>query len=374
MEKTMLIKNARAIVTCDAEDHVFFDMDMLIRGPQIVKIGKDLTDPCDEVIDASRMFVYPGMINTHHHFFQTFVRNLKTIDYPNMTVPQWLDEAYRVFQMVDGEVIFYSSLTAFADLIRHGCTCAFDHQYCYTDKTGKTPVDRQMEAARLLGIRYHAGRGTNTLPREEGSTMPAVMVETTDEFLQDCERIIGLYHDPKPFSMSQIVMAPCQPMNCYKDTFTETVKFARDKGVRMHTHLGEGENEIMQARWGMRTLDWCEEIGYIGPDVWFGIITHGFRRSVESKLFQYPGNPGIVRSSVQLPVRKGSCATFAELNIVLGIQRPAGLKAVNRLPAGARVLSPLQDNGAKPCFGKNQGSKHSGRTEADYHRAFLGNA
>lgn len=269
MEKTMLIKNARAIVTCDAEDHVFFDMDMLIRGPQIVKIGKDLTDPCDEVIDASRMFVYPGMINTHHHFFQTFVRNLKTIDYPNMTVPQWLDEAYRVFQMVDGEVIFYSSLTAFADLIRHGCTCAFDHQYCYTDKTGKTPVDRQMEAARLLGIRYHAGRGTNTLPREKGSTMPAVMVETTDEFLQDCERIIGLYHDPKPFSMSQIVMAPCQPMNCYKDTFTETVKFARDKGVRMHTHLGEGENEIMQERWGMRTLDWCEEIGYIGPDVWY---------------------------------------------------------------------------------------------------------
>ena len=97
MEKTMLIKNARAIVTCDAEDHVFFDMDMLIRGPQIVKIGKDLTEPCDEVIDASRMFVYPGMINTHHHFFQTFVRNLKTIDYPNMTVPQWLAEAYRVF-------------------------------------------------------------------------------------------------------------------------------------------------------------------------------------------------------------------------------------------------------------------------------------
>ena len=269
MEKTMLIKNARAIVTCDAEDHVFFDMDMLIRGPQIVKIGKDLTDPCDEVIDASRMFVYPGMINTHHHFFQTFVRNLKTIDYPNMTVPQWLDEAYRVFQMVDGEVIFYSSLTAFADLIRHGCTCAFDHQYCYTDKTGKTPVDRQMEAARLLGIRYHAGRGTNTLPREEGSTMPEVMVETTDEFLRDCDRIIGLYHDPNPFSMSQIVMAPCQPMNCYKDTFTETVKFARDKGVRMHTHLGEGENDIMQERWGMRTLDWCEEIGYIGPDVWY---------------------------------------------------------------------------------------------------------
>jgi len=129
-------------------------------------------------------------------------------------------------------------------------------------------VDRQMEAAKLLGIRYHAGRGTNTLPLSEGSTIPYNMLETTEEFLDDCDRLIKLYHDPSPYSMSQIVMAPCQPINCYKDTFTETVKFAREKGVRMHTHLGEGENEIMVSRWGKRTLDWCAELGFIGNDVW----------------------------------------------------------------------------------------------------------
>lgn len=268
MEKKILIRNAKAIVTCDSEDRVYFDADMLIEGPKIVKIGQNLADPYDEVIDAADKFVYPGLINTHHHFFQTFIRNLKTIDYPNMTVPEWLDKAYRVFQKVDGDVIFYSSLTAMADLVKHGCTCAFDHQYCFTKATGKTPIDRQMEAAKLLGIRYHAGRGTNTLPRSKGSTMPEDMLETTDEFLRDCDRIIDLYHDPEPYAMSRIVMAPCQPMNCYKDTFVETVKFAREKGVRMHTHLGEGENDIMVERWGMRTLDWCEEIGFIGPDVW----------------------------------------------------------------------------------------------------------
>lgn len=268
MEKKILIRNAKAIVTCDSEDRVYFDADMLIEGPKIVKIGQNLADTYDEVIDATDKFVYPGLINTHHHFFQTFVRNLRTIDYPNMTVPEWLDKAYRVFQKVDGDVIFYSSLTAMADLVKHGCTCAFDHQYCFTKATGKTPIDRQMEAAKLLGIRYHAGRGTNTLPRSEGSTIPEDMLETTDEFLKDCERIIDLYHDPKPYAMSQIVMAPCQPMNSYRDTFVETVRMARDKGVRMHTHLGEGENEIMVERWGKRTLDWCEEIGFVGPDVW----------------------------------------------------------------------------------------------------------
>ena len=306
---TTLIRNAKAIVTCDAQDHVYWDADILIDGPKIVKIGSHLTDPCDEVIDATDMFVYPGLINTHHHFFQTFVRNLKTIDYPNMTVPQWLDKAYRVFQMINDEVIFYSSLTAMADLLKHGCTCAFDHQYCYTKTTGKAPVDRQMEAAKLLGIRYHAGRGVNTLPREEGSTIPENMLETTEEYLQDCERIIGLYHNPKPYAMSQIVLAPCQPINSYPETFIETVKLARAKGVRMHTHLGEGENEIMVERWGKRTLDWCQKIGFIGPDVWYA---HGWELTPEeyavlgkagSGVSHCPG-PAILGGFPILPLRQ----------------------------------------------------------------------
>lgn len=273
MEQTVLIRNAAAIVTCDAEDRVYYDADLLVQGPKIVKIGKNLPDPHDTEIDATGKFVYPGLINTHHHFFQTFVRNLRTIDYPNMTVPQWLDKIYRIFQMVDDQVIYYSSLTAMADLLKHGCTCAFDHQYCFTKATGKLPVDRQMEAASQLGIRYHAGRGVNTLPRSKGSTIPENMLETTDEYLADCERLIAQYHDANPYSMSQIVMAPCQPINSYRETFSETVNMARKYGVRMHTHLGEGENEIMMERWGKRTLDWCGEIGFLGPDVW---IAHGW--------------------------------------------------------------------------------------------------
>ena len=269
MELKLLIKNATAIVTCDVLDTVYRGADMLIEDGRIVSIGRNLARDAAQTLDASGKFVYPGLINTHHHFFQTFVRNLITIDYPNMLVVEWLDKIYRIFQLVDSDVIYYSSLTAMADLLKHGCTCAFDHQYCYTKASGKSPVDRQMEAAALLGIRYHAGRGVNSLPREMGSTMPDDMVETTDEYLKDCERLIALYHDPNPLSMRQIVLAPCQPINSYKETFTETINLAREKGVRMHTHLGEGENPIMLERTGMRTLDWCQDIGFIGPDVWY---------------------------------------------------------------------------------------------------------
>jgi len=271
--KRKLIKNAKAVVSCDNEDRILRNCDILIQGPKILGIGPGLNDDEAEIISAEGKFVYPGLINTHHHFFQTFVRNLMTVDYPNITVIQWLDEIYRIFKMITSEAIYYSSLTALTDLIKHGCTTAFDHQYCFPNTTTKKLVDRQMEAAALLGIRYHAGRGANTLPREKGSTIPTEMLETTDEFLQDCERLIGLYHDPAEFSMSQVVIAPCQPVNCYKETFIESAALARDKGVFLHTHLGEGENELMQKRWGKRTLEWCEEIGFTGPDVWYA---HGW--------------------------------------------------------------------------------------------------
>lgn len=273
MGQKILLKNAAAIVSCDDQDRVYKNADILIDGPAISRIGGAIECDDAEVIRADGKFIYPGLINTHHHFFQTFIRNLVTIDYPNLLVVEWLDKIYRIFQLIDADVIYYSTLTALADLIKHGCTCAFDHQYCFTNKTGTAPVDRQMEAAAALGVRYHAGRGTNTLPRSEGSTMPDNMLETTDHYLKDCERLIGLYHDAKPFSMSQIVMAPCQPINCYEQTFIDTVALAREKGVHMHTHLGEGENPIMVERWGQRTLEWCAERGFIGPDVWYA---HGW--------------------------------------------------------------------------------------------------
>ncbi len=278
MNKSILIKNASSIVTCDANDRVYYNNDILIEGPKIIRIGKAIQETAEETINASGKFVYPGLINTHHHFFQTFIRNLTAIDYSNMSVLDWIEEIYEIFKYVDADVIYYSSLVAMADLLKHGSTTVFDHQYCYPRSAGKQLVDRQMDAAAQLGIRFHAGRGANTLPKSEGSNVPDEMVESTDEFLQDCERLIDTYHDPSPYSMHQIVISPCQPINCYKDTFTESLNLARDKGVFLHTHLGEGENAAMVERWGKRTLEWCEDIGFVGPDVW---VAHGWELTPE---------------------------------------------------------------------------------------------
>ena len=271
-QSSILIKNISAIVSCDQDDRVYRDVDLYIEGNQIKRIAQGIQAPDARKIDGRHKFVYPGLVNTHHHFFQTFVRNLIKVDYVNISVMDWLDIIYRIFPCVNDEVIYYSSLTAMADLIKRGCTTAFDHQYC-NPKPGTEFIDRQMDAAALLGIRFHAGRGANTISKKHGSPIPDAMVETVDEFLGDCRRLIGKYHDPNTFSMRQIVVAPCQPVNMYQEDYIESIRFARDHGVRLHTHLGEGETGIMLARYGRRTLDWCEHIGFLGKDVWFA---HGW--------------------------------------------------------------------------------------------------
>lgn len=127
IKEKVLIKNAKAIVCCDYRDQVFREADILIQGEEILEIGKNIECENARKLDATGKIIYPGLVNTHHHFFQTFVRNLIQIDYPNMTVIEWLDKIYRVFQLIDSDVIYYSSLTAMADLVKHGCTTAFDH-------------------------------------------------------------------------------------------------------------------------------------------------------------------------------------------------------------------------------------------------------
>ncbi len=300
MQKRKLIRNVRSIISCDALDTVYSDSDILIEGYQIKRIGRNLPVEGCEVLDGSSYFIYPGLVNTHHHFFQTSVRNLMAIDYPNILVVDWLDLIYPLFAQIDNEVIYHSSLVAMADLLKHGCTTAFDHQYCYTRTTGKYPIDYQMEAASLLGIRYHAGRGCNTLEKVKGSTIPEEMVETTDEVLADCERLVKAYHNPAANSMSQIVFAPCQPINSYQQTFTEMLALARQLKVRLHTHLGEGENPIMVERFGKRTLAWAQDIGFIGDDVWYA---HGWE--LQKAEYELMGRSGTSLSHCPAPAVLG---------------------------------------------------------------------
>jgi len=267
-----LFKSCDAIVTCDDQGTVFKNADLLIVGNTVSRIAHNISasdiPENTNVIDAQGHFIYPGLINTHHHFFQCFVRNHAHLDWTKLSVIEWLDLIYPIFSRLDEECFYHSSIAAMGELIKHGCTTAFDHQYNFPRHAGTRIVDRQFEAAELLGMRFHAGRGGNTLPKSEGSTIPDEMLESTDEFISDCSRLIDVYHDSGTNSMRQVAIAPCQPVNSYKETFIESVALARDKGVLLHSHVGEGESEVIRERFGMRTVDWCESIGFVGKDVW----------------------------------------------------------------------------------------------------------
>ena len=266
----VLLKNCAAVIV----DHgngaeVLRDVDLLTEGPAIQAIRSNLSAPGATAKDASGWFIYPGLVNTHHHFFQTFVRNRADLDWTKLSLIEWLDLIYPIFSRLTEDCFYHSSLTAMSELIKHGCTTAMDHQYCFPRHAGKRLIDRQFEAAERLGLRFHAGRGGNTLPKSEGSTIPDEMLETTDEFIADCERIIDAYHEPGRFSMRQVVVAPCQPVNCYKDTMVQSVALARDKGVVLHTHVGEGESQVMEARTGQRTVAYLENMDFAGNDTFY---------------------------------------------------------------------------------------------------------
>lgn len=262
-----LFRGCAAVVTGTG---VLRDVDLLTEGPAIAAIGPGLAAPPGvRVIDAAGWFLYPGLVNTHHHFFQCFVRNRVDLDWTRLSVIEWLDRIYPIFARLDEDCFHHAALTAMAELAKHGCTTAFDHQYCFPRHAGSRIVDRQFEAAAAIGLRFHAGRGTNTLPKSEGSTIPEAMRETTGEFLADCERLVAAWHDPAPFSMRQVAIAPCQPVNCYRDTFTEAIALARSHGLMLHTHAGEGESEVIRARHGLRTVDYLHDMGFCGPDTFY---------------------------------------------------------------------------------------------------------
>ncbi|MEO0437113.1 MAG: amidohydrolase [Pseudomonadota bacterium] len=276
MDRPLLLSKVHTVVSCDDEEQVFRNVDLLCvdgRISEIAAAGSTRAPQNAEIIDAQNLIVYPGLINTHHHFFQSLVRNQLALDWSTLTLVQWLERVYKVFTLINEDCIYHASRVSLAELAKSGCTTAFDHQYCFNRHAGSRLVDRQFEAATEVGLRLVVGRGTNTLPSSEGSTMPDEMVETTSIFLRDCERLVDSYHDPEPFSMRALVLAPCQPVNCLEETFLEALVFARAKKLRLHTHLCEGENALMQERWGQRSLDWCEDRDIVGADIWFA---HGW--------------------------------------------------------------------------------------------------
>lgn len=271
--ESILIKNAKAIVTLDQEDRVLERQNIFVKDNYFEYIGKE-SFTADHVIDAGEMFVYPGLINTHHHLYQTFTRNLPQVQ--NLELFDWLTTLYEIWRGLTPEMIYYSSLIGMGELLKYGCTTCFDHHYVFPNKNSGELIDQQFLAAEQLGIRFHASRGSMSRGKREGGLPPDDLVQTVDEILADSLRLIEKYHDESPYSMSQIILAPCSPFSVTEDLMVKTAELARTKNVRLHTHLAETKDEEQYCleNFHKRPLDYMESLGWLGEDVWFAHGIH----------------------------------------------------------------------------------------------------
>ena len=269
---TLLNKNARYVVSCDDSDTLYERVNLFIRDGVIVSIGPDYHQ-ADTVLDASSMAVYPGLINTHHHLYQLFSRNLPEVQ--KMELFPWLVTLYEVWKGLDEEVVAWSSLTGFGELLKTGCTTCFDHHYVFPHGAGDL-IAAQFRSAGRAGIRFVASRGSMDLSRKDGGLPPDSVVQTIDEILADSERLVRVWHDPSPYSMRQMVLAPCSPFSVSGDLMRESARLARSLGVRLHTHVAEtrDEEQFTLEKFGMRPLAYMESLGWVGPDVWYAHGIH----------------------------------------------------------------------------------------------------
>jgi len=271
---TLLIKNAEALVSMNETRETLRCVDIHCEDGIISRIGHDLDVVADDVIWASGMYVYPGLINTHHHLYQTFTRNLPGVQ--NLELFDWLRALYRIWRGLTPEMVYYSTLTGLGELLKYGCTTSVDHHYVFPRQAESTLIDRQIEAAAELGMRFHPCRGSMSLGESSGGLPPDDVVQTTDEILRDSQRLIECYHDPDPGSMCQIALAPCSPFSVSADLLKQTAELAREYGVRLHTHLAEtlDEERFCIEAVGMRPLAYMESLGWLGSDVWYAHGVH----------------------------------------------------------------------------------------------------
>ena len=270
---TLLLKNLNTLVTCNDGDEILHSVDLYCEDGFIRAIGPDLPQSADTVIDGSQYWCYPGLVNTHHHLYQVFSRNLPKVQ--NMELFDWLTTLYEIWKGLDEKVVRFSSLTGMGELLKHGCTTCFDHHYVFPAGAGDL-IGAQLAAAEELGVRMFASRGSMDLSKKDGGLPPDSVVQTVDEIMKDSARIIETYHDPRPGSMRQVALAPCSPFSVSAELLRQSAILARQYGVRLHTHLCETKDEeaYMLTHHGVRPLEYMASLGWTGSDVWFAHGIH----------------------------------------------------------------------------------------------------
>lgn len=273
MAQSLLLKNADMLVTMDGDRREIAGGGLYAVDGVIKQVGpsSELPETADKVIDASGQIVLPGFVNTHHHLNQTLTRNLPAAQNNNLF--PWLKAHYRIWARTNPESSRASTLIGLAELALSGCTTVFDHTYLF--QSGNK-VDYQIEAAKDLGVRFHASRGSMSLGESKGGLPPDECVEDESEILKDSIRVIDRFHDASHGAMTRVVVAPCSPFSVSENLLRESAALARDKGVMLHTHLCEtlDEERYTLEKFGKRPVEWMEGLDWTGPDVWYAHAIH----------------------------------------------------------------------------------------------------
>ncbi len=267
--KKLLIKNASWVYTLDSQNSVHTDIDILIEGNKIKSISHNIHEDVDKVIDGKDKVVIPGLVNTHHHLYQTLTRCIPIVQDAKLFV--WLTNLYEIWRELTPEAVYWSTLLGLGELMLTGCTLSTDMLYLFPKGISGELIDIQFKAAHDIGMRFIPCRGSMSCGRSKGGLPPDDVVQDEDVIMEDMERLIKKYHDPSPFAMQRIALGPCSPFSVTPELMKKTAELARKYGVRLHTHLAEtkDEEEYCREKFNMRPFELMEEVGWVGEDCWF---------------------------------------------------------------------------------------------------------
>jgi cytosine/adenosine deaminase-related metal-dependent hydrolase len=267
MSKTLLVRHAHTLVTMDGARREIADGAVFARGGVIEAVGRtaDLPQTADEVIDAHDQVVLPGLVNTHHHMFQTLTRAVRPAQ--DSELFGWLQALYPIWSRLTPDMLHTSTQLAMAELLLSGCTTSSDHLYLFPP--GCT-LDDTLHAAAEVGMRFHAARGAMSVGVSQGGLPPDGLVEDEEAILRDTERLIHRFHGVQRFALQRVVVAPCSPFSVSTGLMRDAALLARQHGVHLHTHLAENDSDIAYTRdkFNCTPAEYAEQLGWLGPDVW----------------------------------------------------------------------------------------------------------
>ena len=279
MNQTVLLQNCLVLATMDDARREIAGGAVFIRGNVIEQVGAgaDLPPTADRVIDLAGHAVLPGLVNTHHHMFQSLTRAVPAAQ--GCELFDWLKVHYPLWCGITPEMIRESALTAMAELMLSGCTTASDHLYMYPNGSR---IDDEIGAAREIGIRFHPGRGGMSMGESKGGLPPDRLTEPEAAILREMQRAIETFHDPARHSMLRIAVAPCSPFSVTPDLMRESAVLARSFGVHLHTHLAENWKDLAFSRekFGMDPVEYAQDLGWLGHDVWHAHCVHLDERGI----------------------------------------------------------------------------------------------